>query len=104
MVPAVVVFSLAVGLALIGMGQKDSLLAPLTLLNRAMAVVTGFISTLMPLGVFAIVASAAGTMDLEELGRLQVYLVTYAAMALLLTLWVLPACIISCTCSTLAAL
>ena len=31
-VPAVVVFSLAVGLALIGMEQKDSLLAPLTLL------------------------------------------------------------------------
>jgi hypothetical protein len=96
-VPAVVVFSVAVGLALIGMGQKDSLLAPLTLLNRAMAVVTGFVSKLMPLGVFAIVASAAGTMDLEELGRLQVYLVTYAAIALLLTLWVLPALIISLT-------
>ena len=96
-VPAVVVFSLAVGLALIGMGQKDSLLAPLTLLNRAMAVVTGFISKLMPLGVFAIVASAAGTMDLEELGRLQVYLWTYAAIALLLTLWVLPALIMCLT-------
>jgi proton glutamate symport protein len=96
-VPAVVVFSLAVGLALISMGEKDSLLAPLTLLNRAMALVTGFVSKLMPLGVFAIVASAAGTMDLEELGRLQIYLVTYAAMALLLTLWVLPALIISLT-------
>jgi Na+/H+-dicarboxylate symporter len=96
-VPAVVVFSVAVGLALIGMGQKDSLLAPLTLLNRAMAVVTGFVSKLMPLGVFAIVASAAGTMDLEELGRLQVYLVTYAAIALLLALWVLPALITSLT-------
>jgi L-cystine uptake protein TcyP (sodium:dicarboxylate symporter family) len=96
-VPAVVVFSMAVGLALIGIGQKDSLLAPLTLLNRAMALVTGFISKLMPLGVFAIVVSAAGTMDLEELGRLQVYLLTYAAIALLLTLWVLPALIMSLT-------
>lgn len=96
-VPAVVVFSLAVGLALIGMEQKDSLLAPLTLLNRAMALVTGWVSKVMPLGVFAIVASAAGTMDLEELGRLQVYLWTYIALALLLTLWVLPALITSLT-------
>ena len=51
----------------------------------------------MPLGVFAIVASAAGTMDLEELSRLQVYLVTCTAMALFLTLWVLPALITSLT-------
>ena len=51
-----------------------------------MALVTGFVSQGMPLGVFAIVASAAGTMDLEELRRLQVYLVTCTAMALFLTL------------------
>ena len=97
LVPAVVVFSLAVGLALMGMGQKEGLLTPLTLLNRAMALVTGCVSKGMPLGVFAIVASAAGTMDLEELSRLQVYLVTCTAMALFLTLWVLPALITSLT-------
>ena len=97
LVPAVVLFSVAVGVALIGLEPKADLLTSLTVLNRAMARVTQFVSTLTPIGVFAIVASAAGTMGLEDLGRLQVYLLTYVAMALLLGLWVLPALITSLT-------
>ncbi|ETX07562.1 MAG: hypothetical protein ETSY2_10500 [Candidatus Entotheonella gemina] len=97
LVPAVVLFSVAVGIALIGLEPKDGLLDNLTILNRAMARVTQFVSQLTPIGVFAIVASAAGTMGLEELGRLQVYLLTYVAMALVLGLWVLPALITSFT-------
>ncbi len=96
-VPAVVLFSVAVGIALIGIEPKDGLLVNLTILNRAMAQVTQFVSKFTPIGVFAIVASAAGTMGLEELGRLQVYLVTYVAMALILGLWALPALITSLT-------
>ena len=96
-VPAVVVFSVAIGLALIGLEQKQGLLTPLTILNRAMTKVMNFVAGLMPFGVFAIVASAAGTLGLEELGKLQVYLWTYVAMALVLSLWVLPACITSLT-------
>jgi len=41
--------------------------------------------------VFALTASAAGTLNLEELNRLQVYVVIYIAMALVLTFWLLPA-------------
>lgn len=96
-VPAVVLFSIAVGVALIGIEQKQIILDPLRILNRAMARITQFVSKLMPIGVLAIVASAAGTMGLEDLERLQVYLLTYIAMALLLTLWVLPALITSFT-------
>lgn len=96
-VPAVVLFSIALGLALIGIEDKDSLLGHLHILNRAMMSVTRFVSKLMPIGVLAIVASAAGTMGLADLERLQIYLLTYSAMALLLTLWVLPAMITSFT-------
>ena len=46
---------------------------------------------LTPLGVFAVVASAAGTMSFEELARLQVFLVLYVLMAVLLTFWLFPA-------------
>jgi Na+/H+-dicarboxylate symporter len=97
LVPAVVLFSAAVGLALIGIEQKQGLLANLTVLNRAVTRVTHFVATLTPIGVFAVVASAAGTMRLEELLKLQVYLWTYMAIALVFTLWVLPALIMSCT-------
>ncbi|PON16732.1 hypothetical protein C2W62_16850, partial [Candidatus Entotheonella serta] len=96
-VPAVVLFSVAVGIALIDIESKQGLLDNLTVLNRAMARMTQFVSKLTPIGVFAIVASAAGTMSLEELERLQVYLLTYVVMALVLVLWILPALITSCT-------
>jgi Na+/H+-dicarboxylate symporter len=96
-VPAVVLFSVAVGVALIGIEQKQSLLAPLTLLNRAITQVNNFVSQLTPIGVFAVMASAAGTLRLEDISKLQVYVVTYVAVALLLSLWVLPMLIMSCT-------
>jgi Na+/H+-dicarboxylate symporter/ABC-type amino acid transport substrate-binding protein len=94
-VPAVVLFSIAVGTALSGIEQKHGLLEDLSVLNRAMTRVTRFISRLTPFGVFAVAASAAGTMSIEEIGRLQVYLILYIALALLLTFWVLPALVTS---------
>src|SRR6185369_3631257 len=38
-----------------------------------------------------------GTMNVEDLGRLQVFLVTYAIASLVLAFWVLPAIATSCT-------
>jgi len=94
-VPAVVLFSIAVGAALIGMEEKQDLLKDLTILNQAMIRVTNFVSRLTPLGVFAVVASAAGTMSVEEIGRVEIYVIMYMALALFLTFWVLPAVITS---------
>ena len=58
---------------------------------------TGLVAKLAPIGVFALTASAAGTMDTEDLGRLQIYLVIYGLLALILSLWVLPALISAVT-------
>ena len=96
-VPAVVIFSVAVGVALIGIENKQSLLATLDTLNRAMGRITQFMAKLTPYGVFAVVASAAGTMSFEELARLQVFLVLYVLMAVLLAFWLFPALITSLT-------
>ena len=52
---------------------------------------------LTPYGLFAIAAMAAGTLSLEQLGRLQVYLVAYVAVALLVSLWVLPGLVAALT-------
>jgi ABC-type amino acid transport substrate-binding protein len=46
---------------------------------------------------FAISAVVAGTVSLEQLLYLEVYLVTYAVMALLLSLWILPAVVAALT-------
>ncbi len=92
-IPAVVLFSIAIGIALMGIKDKHVLTQPLTTLAEALTKVTKFVINLAPLGVFAISASAAGTLTLEELGRLQAYFITFIFAALLLTFWILPSII-----------
>lgn len=89
-VPAVVLFSIIMGIALMGMEKKDSLLDALAVASQALIRMTNLIVGLTPIGVFAITAAAAGTMTVEEFGRLQVYLVSFNVAALFLTFWILP--------------
>ena len=89
-VPAVVLFSIMMGIALMAMENKDTLLQALGTASRALIRMTNLIVNLTPYGVFAITASAAGTMTIEEFGRLQVYLVSFNIAAIFLTFWVLP--------------
>ncbi len=96
-VPAIVVFSVLTGLALTGIKDKEALLKPLSAFGDTLMVVAGFIGRLAPYGVFALVASAAGTIDVGELTRLQVYVVVYVAMAVILSFWVLPSLIAALT-------
>jgi Na+/H+-dicarboxylate symporter/ABC-type amino acid transport substrate-binding protein len=96
-VPAVVLFSVIVGVALIGVERKQTLLDVLQTATAAVSRATHAIVRLTPYGLFAIAASAAGTLSVEQLGRLQIYLVTYVAVALLLSLWVLPGLIAALT-------
>ena len=89
-VPAVVLFSIAVGVALVGLPGKAALLDVLDTASLTLARVMGFVVRLMPYGIFAIAATAAGTIRVEQAARLEVYLIAYGVLALLLALWVLP--------------
>src|SRR5262249_50713514 len=84
-VSAVVLFSIVVGVALIGIPDKAPLLAVLGIASRAVSRATNFVLALTPYGVFAIAAVVAGTLALAELERLEVYLVSYVGMSLLLS-------------------
>jgi Na+/H+-dicarboxylate symporter/ABC-type amino acid transport substrate-binding protein len=96
-VPAVVVFSTAVGVALIGIPDKERLMAPLRTLNAAVVRVTRFVIQLTPIGVFAIAAVTAGTMDPATFARLQAYLLIFAVAALVLSFVVLPLAVCALT-------
>ena len=96
-VPAVVLFSVLLGVALIGVERKHVLLDLLNVAGEALTRVARMIVRLTPYGLFVIAASAAGTISLDQLGRLQVYLVAYVLVALLLALWVLPALVAALT-------
>jgi Na+/H+-dicarboxylate symporter len=96
-VPAVVLFSLLVGAALTTVDRKQALLEVLQAAAEAVARVTHAIARVTPYGLFAIVVAAAGTMNVEEFGRLQIYLVMYVAVGLLVSLWVLPGLVAALT-------
>jgi Na+/H+-dicarboxylate symporter len=89
-VPAVVLFSSAIGIGLIGLEGKERVLGGLRVLNGAIVRVTRFVVGLTPIGVFAIGAVTAGTMAPETFARLEVYFVAFVAASLLLAFWVLP--------------
>jgi ABC-type amino acid transport substrate-binding protein/Na+/H+-dicarboxylate symporter len=96
-VPAVVLFSIVLGVAVIGLERKPVLLDLLHVVSGALSRATRFIVQLTPYGLFAIAATAAGTLSLEQLGRLQVSLVAYVGVSLLLSLWVLPGLVAALT-------
>lgn len=96
-VPAVVLFSVILGIALIGIARKQMLLDVFTVAKEALSTATQFIVSLTPYGIFAIAANTAGTLNLEQVGRIQVYLITYVLMALLVALWVLPGLVAALT-------
>lgn len=96
-VPAVVIFSVILGVALITLERKQVLLDVLQVARDALSKAAGFVVRLTPFGLFAIAANAAGTLSLEQLGRLQVYLIAYVGIALLVSLWVLPGLVAALT-------
>ena len=89
-VPAVVLFSIILGVSLVGVPRRERLLEVLQVARDAISAATRFVTRLTPYGLFAIAANAAGTLGLEQLERLQLYLVAYVTVALMVSLWVLP--------------
>ena len=96
-VPAVVLFSIIVGVALIGVPNKQPLLDVLGTAAKAVARATNFVVALTPYGTFAIAAVVAGTISVDEVERLEVYLIAYVGISLLLSLWVLPGLVATLT-------
>lgn len=96
-VPSVVLFSIAVGIALIGIPGSRSVILALQNIGDALLLITRIVARFTPIGVFAILAKAAGTTPLGALSRIQVYILLQGMVALVLTLWVLPAAVAAFT-------
>jgi len=89
-VPAVVFFFIFFGVAMIGVERKQLALDIFNIAKEALSKATKFVVSLTPYGVFAIAANTAGTLNVDQIARIQVYLITYTIVALLVALWVLP--------------
>lgn len=73
-----------------GQAEKAPLLRVLSLITNRLTRVTMMVVKITPLGVFAMTAAAAGTMDVGEFARLQVYFITYIGGCLFLTFVAFP--------------
>ena len=88
-VPAVVLFCIAMGIAVMTLQNKAIILEQLDFLTAALAKINHYLVKLTPIGVFAIAASIAGTMHAGDLSRLKAYLVLNAVAVLVLGFGVL---------------
>jgi ABC-type amino acid transport substrate-binding protein len=78
------------GVALIKVKNKEIFLTLATNVSDGLMGMASYVAKLATLGIFAISTAAAGTLQVEELGRLQVFLWVYLTAAALLGLVLLP--------------
>ncbi|MDQ1253540.1 MAG: hypothetical protein QG646_2712 [Euryarchaeota archaeon] len=93
--PAIVIFCLCLGLALMGNEENKPLMDLLSILQAALTQVTSFVARTFPIGVFVITAQTTGTITFEGLLELQVFLLSLAVLAALLVFGIFPL-LISC--------
>ncbi|CAK8996885.1 C4-dicarboxylate transport protein 1 [Durusdinium trenchii] len=96
-VPAVVIFFLFFGTALIVVPGKEPLLDSLDLCAEGIGRINTFLIRLAPLGLFMLTADAAGTLRVDELSRLQAYLIIFGLACAITTFLILPLLVSSVT-------
>ena len=89
-VPAVVLFSIFVGLGMMKLPNKETLLKSLDVLTNGLNQVNKMVVKITPVGVFSIGAGVVSKLSWADLSRLQGYLLLYLLAVLLLTFLVLP--------------
>lgn len=89
-VPAIVVFSLFLGIALVNIKNKEQFIDPAMVILQALNKITKYIVRYLPIGIFAIAAASAGTLQPEDFEKLEIYFIVYITTALILSFWVIP--------------
>ena len=89
-IPAIVLFSLMLGIALIRIPKRKELIKIFDTLCSGLLKISTTISKLTPIGVLAIVASSANKIDASQIPRIGVYVAIQAGIALLLTFLIIP--------------
>ncbi len=90
LIPAIVFFSVFLGIALLRVRDKDPLLNMLSVLAQALTHMTRMVIKTAPIGVFALTATFVGTISFDQLQRLEVYFVCYILATCVLAFWILP--------------
>lgn len=96
-VPAIAIFAIIIGVAVMHLTHKEPLISFLERINNTMEQVLKGIMAVSPIGVFAIFASFMGNIRVKDLASMNLYILPMVIIAVVITFWVLPALVISCT-------
>jgi proton glutamate symport protein len=96
-VPATVVFAFVYGIAIQKIERKAALFEVLEAIQKASVTIWGWIVRFAPIGVFALFADAAGTIEPARLSGLLLYVGLFLTGTLLLAFVVLPAVLAAVT-------
>jgi len=94
-VPAIVVFAVVYGLAIQGAERKQTFFDVLEAIRKASVTIWGWTVKFAPLGVFALFAGTAGTIEPAQLSGLLVYIGLYSIGCIVIAFIVLPAILTS---------
>ncbi|MCI0382745.1 MAG: cation:dicarboxylase symporter family transporter [Chlamydiae bacterium] len=89
-VPAVVVFSLLIGIALMHLPDKQTIMTSLQTALDALTRITKWISRITPIGTFIIMANQAGTVQFSTVKQIGTYIILYILAASIVVFWIVP--------------
>ena len=89
-VPAVVIFSLLIGIALMHIKEKQTFLYWLQHWVEALTNITSWIARITPYGTFIIIANQIGTIQLSTVKQVSTYIILYILGLALITFWIFP--------------
>lgn len=89
-VPSIVIFSLLVGISLMHIKEKGSLMQMLDALVGSLTKITGWISSITPIGTFLIIANQVGTIQFTTIKQVSTYILLYIVCTCVLVFWIFP--------------
>ncbi|HSW87136.1 MAG TPA: cation:dicarboxylase symporter family transporter, partial [Rhabdochlamydiaceae bacterium] len=89
-IPAIVIFSLLIGISLIHLKEKQAMMSSLETLVGALTRITGWIARVTPLGTFLIIANQVGTIHFSTIKQLGTYIILYLLGLSIVIFWIFP--------------
>lgn len=89
-IPAVVLFSLLIGIALMNLSEKQSAMSSLNTLLEALTRVTYWIARITPIGTFIIMANQMGTVQFNTIKQMATYIILYILGTSIVIFWIAP--------------
>ncbi len=89
-IPAIVIFSLLIGIALMYLKEKQTLMYCFENLVDALTRITAWIARITPYGTFLIIANQVGTVQLSTVKQVSTYVILYVVGISIIVFWIFP--------------